>query len=288
MNDSTSSHILESLFGDPQKRMRHLRHLAAESPPALLRTCLTILLRCREDGLARGVLALLRARGLLAGVLSRLRELDPGAAASARHLAQTLGPSRPSGGEAAVCPELEDGVLEELAEAAGHVLMLLQLDCVPVEERSTVARSRLARTAARGVAMLALFERLRQDSDPRVRADAVEGLWGQRTDFALGEFRRAAEDSHHRVAACGWVGLHMAGAPDAAQGLLAMAAHPDAKFRAAAAWAMGRTGDPQFRPALERMRADERREFRLLFRAAHALARIAPAPEEGTAGAPAA
>jgi hypothetical protein len=288
MTGSTSSHILESLFGEPQKRMRHLRHLAAESAPALLRTCLTILLRGREDGLGRAVLALLRTRGLLPGVLSRLRELDPGAAASAKHISQRLGPLRPASGEAAVCPELDDGILEQLAETAGHLLWMLLLDCVPVEERSTMARSRLARTAAHAAGMMPLYERLRRDSDPRVRADAVEGLWGQKTEFAVKEFRSAAEDPHHRVAACGWVGLHMAGAPDAAAGLLEMAAHPDTRFRAAAAWAMGRTGDPKFKTALEQIRAGERRDFRLLFRAAHALARITPAPDEGKADSPAA
>lgn len=89
-----------------------------------------------------------------------------------------------------------------------------------------------------------------EDSDPRVRANAIESLWGMDTEEARSLFLQATRDRHHRVAGNAIVALHRAGDLAAARIGNHMAAHDAALFRAAAVWAMGETHDPRFVPTL--------------------------------------
>ncbi len=91
------------------------------------------------------------------------------------------------------------------------------------------------------------------DADPRVRANAIEALWGIESSSALRVFRTAAKEEHVRVAANGIVGLHRAGDLDAARLASSMARHCVANFRAAAAWAMGECQDARFLAVLGQM-----------------------------------
>jgi hypothetical protein len=89
------------------------------------------------------------------------------------------------------------------------------------------------------------------EPDPRVRANAVEALWGASGPDWVNLFRTAAQDPHNRVRANGWLGLYHAGEIESVAGLEAMAAgsEPD---RVSALWAMGHTGDPRFLPLVAR------------------------------------
>lgn len=94
------------------------------------------------------------------------------------------------------------------------------------------------------------------ESDPRVRANAVESLWGERSSAAESVLKEAARDRHHRVAANALIGLVQLGARDALAALKKMAESEDPMARAAAAFAMGRTGRAEFVPLLEAMVKD--------------------------------
>ncbi len=94
------------------------------------------------------------------------------------------------------------------------------------------------------------------EPDARVRANAVESLWGENSDAARAVLKEASRDRHHRVAANAWIGLDQAGAREAAASLKKMAAAEDPMARAAAAFAMGRTGRAEFKPLLEKMLKD--------------------------------
>ncbi|MEZ5400655.1 MAG: HEAT repeat domain-containing protein [Bryobacteraceae bacterium] len=91
-----------------------------------------------------------------------------------------------------------------------------------------------------------------EDADSRVRAQAVEGLWGVASADAVDLFRHAARDPHHRVSANAIVGLHLAGV-NIVQHLDHMTTHDDPFFRAAAAFAMGECGCPEFESRLRQM-----------------------------------
>lgn len=94
------------------------------------------------------------------------------------------------------------------------------------------------------------------EPDPRVRANAVESLWGERSDAAHSVFKEAPRDRHHRVAANAWIGLDQAGSRDVVASLKRMGGAEDPLARAAAAFAMGRTGHVEFKPVLEQMLKD--------------------------------
>ena len=94
------------------------------------------------------------------------------------------------------------------------------------------------------------------EPDPRVRANAVESLWGEDSDAARAVLKEASRDRHHRVAANAWIGLDQIGAKDVIANLKRMAAADDPMARAAAAFAMGRTGHAEFKPVLEHMLRD--------------------------------
>ena len=91
------------------------------------------------------------------------------------------------------------------------------------------------------------------ESDSRVRANAVEALWGVDTEEARNLLRSAARDGNNRVAGNALVALHRLGDCWAIPELLGMASHESRRFRATAAWVMGETGDPRFTKVLGRL-----------------------------------
>jgi HEAT repeat protein len=96
------------------------------------------------------------------------------------------------------------------------------------------------------------------DPDARVRANFVEGLWnGAATDHHRRLFRRALEDSNHRVVGNALVGLHRLGEHrDVVKQVSKMARRPEAAFRATAAWVMGRSGEELYASVLRHMVRD--------------------------------
>ena len=105
-------------------------------------------------------------------------------------------------------------------------------------------------TSARGV-----VERLLRDQDPRVRANLIEGLWKSTDTEGCRElFRQALKDPNHRVVGNALVGLYRLGEHrDFIAHLAKMAGRPEPLFRAAAAWALGQTGETRYTTALRRM-----------------------------------
>jgi len=94
------------------------------------------------------------------------------------------------------------------------------------------------------------------DPDARVRANAVEALWGLESEAARAAFERATEDPHHRVVVNALVGLHRASVPSAAERLRALCAHSGEMFRAAAAWGLGVIEDEESLERLQALRKD--------------------------------
>lgn len=94
------------------------------------------------------------------------------------------------------------------------------------------------------------LEKRLADRDPRVRANAVESLWGSDSRQARELFLMAAADEHQRVVANAAVGLYRAGELESARIVERMATLADSRFRASALWAMGESLDPRFLPSL--------------------------------------
>jgi len=94
------------------------------------------------------------------------------------------------------------------------------------------------------------------DADARVRANALEALWGRRTPGARRALLQALEDGNNRVVGNAILGLFRMGEVSVVPRLLDMMHHPEAAYRATAAWVMGRTADRAFLPRLHELAAD--------------------------------
>jgi hypothetical protein len=91
------------------------------------------------------------------------------------------------------------------------------------------------------------------EHDPRVRANAIEALWGIESEEARQLLRSAARDGDNRAAGNALIALYRLGDCWVIPELLKMADHESRRFRATAAWVMGETADPRFTKALARM-----------------------------------
>jgi hypothetical protein len=88
------------------------------------------------------------------------------------------------------------------------------------------------------------------ETDSRIRANAVEALWGVDSAEAKAVLRAAAADTNNRVAGNALFALYAMGDTSAISDMLKMATSESPQFRSSAAWAMGETGDPRFSGAL--------------------------------------
>lgn len=144
-------------------------------------------------------------------------------------------------------------LLDAVPQSARIVAPLAHLIHHPnprLRAKVTLLMGRLVRSAR------ALEERLKE-ADPRVRANAIESLWGERAAWVADVLWRAVKDPNNRVAGNALYGLYRSqGSESVAPFIVQMAAHREPAFRATAAWIMGQTGDPQFLPALEKLACD--------------------------------
>lgn len=102
----------------------------------------------------------------------------------------------------------------------------------------------------------ALVEKQLKSDDVRVRANAIEALWGMAGTEVIPIIREALNDPNHRVVVNALVGLHVHQPEEAMERLLRLCNHPAPLFRAAAAWGLGRIADRRAVPTLEKLTKD--------------------------------
>jgi HEAT repeat protein len=99
-------------------------------------------------------------------------------------------------------------------------------------------------------------EALLSSDDARLRANAIESLWGHRQADVRKILWQATEDPSGRVVVNALLGLYLAGDREATARLAQLADAFDSGLRASAAWAMGESGDPFFAEALDKLTED--------------------------------
>ncbi|MDQ6675709.1 MAG: HEAT repeat domain-containing protein [Acidobacteriota bacterium] len=105
---------------------------------------------------------------------------------------------------------------------------------------------------------VAFAKRLMAESeDPRVRANAVEAVWGNRSPSIQELFWDCVEDKHNRVVGNAIVGLYLAGEERATEVVCRFAHDHKAEFRMTSAWTMGRMGNSDFIPTLSPLIKDD-------------------------------
>ena len=123
-------------------------------------------------------------------------------------------------------------------------------------------RSKAVLMIGRSGKSLKWIERRLQETDTRVRANAIEAMWGIDSEPARELLQWAIRDSNNRVVGNALVGLYRLGEISPLGELIKMAVHDSPAFRRTAAWAMGATGDPRFSEVLGRMIADSNANVR--------------------------
>src|SRR5579872_1808991 len=136
-------------------------------------------------------------------------------------------------------------LLEIMAEASdrGRSLLLAQL----LHHPNAQVRSKATLLVGKSTQDVKwVSQRMGQD-DSRVRANALEALWGMESEDCRQVFLEALEDPANRVVGNGILGLYLLDAPSAIRSILTMIEHADEAFRKTGIWLMGETGDLRFR-----------------------------------------
>ncbi len=117
------------------------------------------------------------------------------------------------------------------------------------------------------------------NEDPRVRANAIEGMLDTRPgEKEVALLWEASKDKHHRVSSTALLVLIKNGQEKASGQLAQMAGSMSELTRAAAAWAMGMTGDPAWMEELHKMIKQDRGAARRMALKASVLLRRSAAP----------
>ena len=140
-------------------------------------------------------------------------------------------------------------ILDAIAEGSRIVPMLRYL----LRDSNPRLRSKASLLVGRAIRNPEWLGQQMRDAEPRVRANAIQALWGIDLPGIKSQFYLAVNDSHVRVSVNALVGLYKLGDPSCLHRLRQLAAHAGGRERASAAWAMGETGDPRFLPVLREM-----------------------------------
>ena len=143
-------------------------------------------------------------------------------------------------------------ILAEVADGGRIVPSLMRL----MRHPDPYLRSKVVKMIGRGSHSAKWVMGRLSESDSRVRANAVESLWGVDIPEARTLLSFAASDAHPRVVGNSLLGLYYLGDSAVLAEVVKLAGHESADFRASAAWLMGESGDPRFSDALRRMIAD--------------------------------
>ena len=114
-------------------------------------------------------------------------------------------------------------------------------------------RSKAVKLVGRGSGSVKWVRTRLAESDPRIRANAVEALWGVDTEDVRELLHTAALDGNNRVAGNALLALYRLGDCTSIPEVVRMSDHGSALFRSSAAWVMGETGDPRFTEVLARL-----------------------------------
>ncbi|MDR3704083.1 MAG: HEAT repeat domain-containing protein [Candidatus Sulfopaludibacter sp.] len=159
-------------------------------------------------------------------------------------------------------------VLSEISDGSRIQSSLMRL----LRHPNPYLRSKAVKMIGRGSRSVRWVQNRLQESDPRVRANAIESIWGLDSEEARALLLTTARDANNRVAGNALAALYRLGDHRVIPDVIKMAEHESALFRSTAAWVMGESGDPRFTETLARMLRDSDQAVRT--RSLSALGRI--------------
>ncbi len=246
--------LTRGFVSDPGGTARALREYANQDEEALFQAALPIL---REAEWTEGVRYLINL--LIQRAILPKRVCDPNAFSRTESvdLLRKLMKLDPMTDLELVKSVLENGASTAEAEAAGLRLLeamaevsngsrILMASAPLLRHANPRIRSKAALLVGRRSRDSKWIARIQDEPDGRVRANAIESLWGVEFDGAREVMLGASRDKHTRTAGNGMVGLYRLADLESVAIMMEGAASEDPAMRASSAWAMGETGDPRF------------------------------------------
>lgn len=169
-------------------------------------------------------------------------------------------------------------ILSEISEGTRIMPSLMRL----LRHTNPYVRSKAVKLVGRGGGSVKWVRSRLTESDPRIRANAIEALWGTDSEEVREVLQIAARDGNNRVAGNALIALYRLGDSAIVPELIKMSTHGSALFRSSAAWVMGETGDPRFSETLARMLREPNTSVRA--RAMSALGKIKAAVAQTRSG----
>jgi hypothetical protein len=154
--------------------------------------------------------------------------------------------------------------LLELMSAFSDLSRILPVLAELLKHPSPRIRSKAVLLIGRASANAKLAESHLKEADKRVRANAIEALWGNASNEARSILSAAASDSNNRVAANAVLGLYKLDETYSVALILDMAENPSPIFRLSAVWTMSETQDPRFLGTLAKLIGDADQRVRQL------------------------
>jgi len=143
-------------------------------------------------------------------------------------------------------------ILDEIADGKRILPSLMRI----LRSDNPYLRSKAVLMIGRSGQSVAWIEKRLQEADTRVRANAIEAMWGMDTAEVRQLLKWAIRDSNNRVVGNALVGLYRLGEISPLAELVKRATVDSPAMRRTAAWAMGEIGDPRFSGVLGHMIAD--------------------------------
>lgn len=274
--DDMTTAFLEATFSSkPTQAATAIRQLQASDPCGFLRAAVSLL--AAKTGKSPGlqyVAGLVTAGNLLIDPLldENAMPLD-----SALSLARNLAAAEPILDARLLCKLLSNAGGEVKAIPAPAALRVLTLtgaisDCSRLtsfliqflRHPSPDVRSKAALLLGRANLNLPRVRNFLNSSDARVRANAVESLWGHDASGVEVILREAVNDTSARASINALLALCRAGDGEAFDRLCRMAGSQDPLRRGGAAWAMGESGAPEFAASLDKLAEDENEKVRAM------------------------
>jgi HEAT repeat protein len=256
--------LVKNFEADAAASRNQIRDLLDNDSELFYSTAVEILKSTGDSRGAQYLVALLVSNGMLLRALcspdlSREEALSMGR--SARRvdpmidvtLARSLADSAVGNGAVHVAdPARLMDILCEIGDAGRIMPSLMRM----MRHPNPYLRSKAVKMIGRGSRSTKWVMGRLSEPDPRVRANAVESLWGVDTPEARTLLKFAASDANNRVVGNALLGLYHLGESSVLADVVNLTGHESSLFRASAAWVMGETGDPRFTESLRRLIAE--------------------------------
>jgi hypothetical protein len=255
---------------DAVTNRKHITEFLQFEPEGFYLTAVEILKKDMDSRASQYLVALLVHGNLLFRALCDPALDQPRAAELARQahrgdatvdikLARSLADA--GGTDSGIAPGMAERLLEIIDSISDGKRILPSLMRM-LRNDNPFLRSKVVLMIGRSGRSIAWIEKRLQETDTRVRANAIEAMWGIESEQARDLLQWAMKDTNNRVVGNALVGLYRLGEVSPLAEIIKMAAHDSAAFRRTAAWVMGETGDPRFSEVLGRMIADGHADVR--------------------------